>query len=67
MQELEHKLSITRRWTPEDPDWQSVGHLVANCKYQCALNTLEGLVIARIFELTKMNRSGTGKHFAHVS
>jgi hypothetical protein len=67
MQELERKLSITRRWTPEDPDWQSAGRLVANRKYQRALDTLEGLVVARIFKLTKMNRSGTGKHFAHVS
>ncbi|KAG2038018.1 hypothetical protein BDR03DRAFT_981835 [Suillus americanus] len=49
VQELECKLSITCRWTPEDPDWQ-------------------GLVVARIFELTQMNRSGTGykmqKHIA---
>ncbi|KAG1726327.1 hypothetical protein EDD22DRAFT_789520, partial [Suillus occidentalis] len=68
VQELERKLSITRRWTPEDPDWQSAGRLVANRKYQRALDTLEGLVVARIFELTKMNRSGTGykmrKHIA---
>ncbi|KAG1730167.1 hypothetical protein EDD22DRAFT_1011782 [Suillus occidentalis] len=68
VQELECKLSITHRWTPEDPDWQSAGCLVANRKYQRALDTLEGLVVARIFELTKMNRSGTGykmrKHIA---
>ncbi|KAG1840303.1 hypothetical protein DFJ58DRAFT_718410 [Suillus subalutaceus] len=36
------------------------GRLVANRKYQRALDRLEGLVVARIFELAKMNRAGTG-------
>ncbi|KAG1763541.1 hypothetical protein EDD22DRAFT_979344 [Suillus occidentalis] len=36
------------------------GHLVANQKFQWALDSLEGLVVARIFELSKMNRVGTG-------
>ena len=30
-------------------------------KYQRSLDNLEGLVVARIFELTKMNRSQTGE------
>ncbi|KAG1903499.1 uncharacterized protein F5891DRAFT_923828, partial [Suillus fuscotomentosus] len=33
--------------------------LVANHKLQRALDNLEGLVVARIFELSKMNRAGT--------
>ncbi|KAG1906113.1 uncharacterized protein F5891DRAFT_1125597 [Suillus fuscotomentosus] len=52
----------------KDPDWQNTGRLVTNQKYQHALDMLEGLVVACIFELTKMNRSGTGyklrKHIA---
>jgi hypothetical protein len=61
VQMLEYKLEIARRWVPEDVEWQSVGRLVANRKYQRALDHLEGLIVARIFELSKMNRAGTGK------
>ncbi|KAG1889612.1 uncharacterized protein F5891DRAFT_1131821 [Suillus fuscotomentosus] len=68
VQALERKLEITMRWTPEDADWQRVGRLVAHRKYQRALDRLEGLIVARIFELTRMNRAATGyklrKHIA---
>jgi hypothetical protein len=61
VQALECKLEIVTRWTPVDADWQRVGRLVAHRKYQRALDRLEGLVVARIFELSKMNRAGTGE------
>lgn len=61
VQALEYKLEIVNRWSPEDVEWQRVGRLVANRKYQRALDRLEGLIVARIFELTKMNRAGTGE------
>ncbi|KAI6125002.1 hypothetical protein EDD16DRAFT_1763245, partial [Pisolithus croceorrhizus] len=68
VQELERKLSVSQRWTPEDKEWQHAGRLVANREYRRALDTLESLVVARLFELTKMNRAGTGyklrKHIA---
>ncbi|KAI6100569.1 hypothetical protein F5141DRAFT_1190316 [Pisolithus sp. B1] len=68
VQELERKLNVSRCWTPEDKEWQHAGHLVANREYCRALDTLESLVVARLFELTKMNRAGTGyklrKHIA---
>ncbi|KAG1888193.1 hypothetical protein F4604DRAFT_1877353 [Suillus subluteus] len=61
VQALECKLEIMTRWTPADADWQRVGRLVAHRKYQ-------RLVVACIFELSKMNRAGTGyklhKHIA---
>ncbi|KAG2117688.1 hypothetical protein BD769DRAFT_1629740 [Suillus cothurnatus] len=70
VQALEHNLGINNCWVPEDGEWQKVGRLVANRKYQCALDRLEGLVVARIFELAKMNRAGTGyklrKHIARA-
>ncbi|KAG1871810.1 hypothetical protein DFJ58DRAFT_713769 [Suillus subalutaceus] len=70
VQELENKLDIVQRWVPEDFEWQNAGRLVAKRRYQRALDTLEGLVVARIFELTKMNHSGTGyklrKHIANA-
>ncbi|KAI6023157.1 hypothetical protein BKA83DRAFT_4053758 [Pisolithus microcarpus] len=60
VQELEGRLGITRRWVPEDEEWQAAARLVANRKYQRALDNVERLVVSRIFELSKMNQSGTG-------
>jgi hypothetical protein len=37
---------------------------VANRRYQRALDKLQGLVIARLFELTKCHMSGTGTSLA---
>ncbi|KAG1719798.1 hypothetical protein EDD22DRAFT_983278 [Suillus occidentalis] len=45
---------------PDTPEWEDAGCLVAKRKYQRALDALEGLVVACIFELTKLNCSGTG-------
>ncbi|KAG2342390.1 hypothetical protein BDR05DRAFT_976518 [Suillus weaverae] len=59
VQALECKLEVTMCWVPEDMDWQRVGRLIANRRYQCALDHLESLVMACIFELTRMNRVGT--------
>ncbi|KIK13517.1 hypothetical protein PISMIDRAFT_60162, partial [Pisolithus microcarpus 441] len=68
VQDLEVRLGITKRWVPEDEEWQAAGRLVANRKYQRCLDQLESLVVARIFELSKMNQAGTGyklrKHIA---
>ena len=60
VQALELKLEITKRWAPEDGEWQEAARLVAMRKYQRALDVLEGLIVARMFELTKMNQSQTG-------
>jgi hypothetical protein len=60
VQELEGKLGITDHWEPESLEWQNAGHLVVQRKYQQALDALEGLVVACIFELTKLNHAGTG-------
>ncbi|KAI5991914.1 hypothetical protein EDD15DRAFT_2388404 [Pisolithus albus] len=60
VQDLEGRLGITRHWVPEDEEWQAAARLVANRKYQRALDNIERLVVSRIFELSKMNQSGTG-------
>jgi hypothetical protein len=62
VQELEIKLGIQVRWVPGMPEWVDAGNQVAMRKYQRALDQLEGLIVARMFELTKMNMSQTGTH-----
>ncbi|KAJ7113683.1 hypothetical protein C8R43DRAFT_1091391 [Mycena crocata] len=68
VQDLEYRLRITPRWVHGSSEWEATEKLVQNRRYQRALDHLEGLVVARMFELTKVNMSGTGyklrKHIA---
>jgi len=60
VQDLEGRLNVAERWTPECPEWQDAAVMVSKRRYQRALDSLEGLIVARMFELTKMNMSQTG-------
>ncbi|KAJ3712392.1 hypothetical protein C8R42DRAFT_647550 [Lentinula raphanica] len=68
VQALEVKLGIKTRWIPGSEEWRVAQDLVHKAKYRRALDKLEGLVVARLFELSKMNMSHTGyklrKHIA---
>ncbi|KAJ7767067.1 hypothetical protein B0H14DRAFT_3509890 [Mycena olivaceomarginata] len=68
VQDLEIRMDLRNRWTPGCAEWSEAAVLVANRRYQRALDKLQGLVIARLFELTKCHMSGTGykmrKHIA---
>ncbi len=60
---LEKRLNIVERWGVSSIDWQETASLAVAREYQLALDKLERLVVSRIFELTKMNMSGTGKPY----
>ncbi|KAF7979474.1 hypothetical protein HWV62_42299 [Athelia sp. TMB] len=60
VQTLELRLGIQTRWTTASLEYQETGRMVAMRSYQRALDTLEGLVVARLFELGGMNRAGMG-------
>jgi hypothetical protein len=55
--ELERKLLISSRWTPESPEWAAATEKVQQRNYRRAVDILEALVVSRLFELTKMNMS----------
>ncbi|RDB14988.1 hypothetical protein Hypma_016140 [Hypsizygus marmoreus] len=55
VQGLEARLGITARWTSLSVEWDQAAAMVSKRHYQWCLDTLEGLVISRMFELTKMN------------
>ncbi|KAF8816868.1 hypothetical protein BYT27DRAFT_7019291, partial [Phlegmacium glaucopus] len=57
IQDLEVKLGIDRRWLLEDLHWEASAVMVGKHRYQCCLDKLKGLVVSRMFELTKMNMS----------
>ncbi|KAJ7921642.1 hypothetical protein B0H13DRAFT_1604343 [Mycena leptocephala] len=59
VQEMEEKMGIEDRWTRESQEYKEAAELVATRRYRGAVNKLEELVVKRLFELTKMNMSGT--------
>jgi hypothetical protein len=61
VQLMEKRLNISDRWMPGSEEWKAAVGKVSMRQYQRCLDTLEGLVVARMFELTKMNMSQTGK------
>ncbi|KAJ7041670.1 hypothetical protein C8F04DRAFT_1252601 [Mycena alexandri] len=68
VEDLEIRLGIVRRWEDDGEDWIWVAKMATNRCYQRAIDALEGLVVARMFELSKVNMSDTGyklcKHIA---
>ena len=60
VQLLENKLNIAQQWERGSFEWQAAAEKVSMCTYQQCIDVLEGLVVARMLELTKMNRSQTG-------
>lgn len=64
VQALELKLELTARWIPGDMQCHETAKLLHMRKYQRALDVLEGLVVAHVFELSKMNCSQTGESYA---
>ncbi|EIW81516.1 hypothetical protein CONPUDRAFT_90395 [Coniophora puteana RWD-64-598 SS2] len=58
--ELEVQLGVVERWQPGSPEWMEAGRLVAMRSYQRALDKLEGLIVARIFEMSGLDRPGRG-------
>ncbi|KAJ7482093.1 hypothetical protein B0H11DRAFT_1724157, partial [Mycena galericulata] len=58
VQDLELRLGTTR-WVNGDEKWTATAKMVSRRRYQRALDNLEGLIIARMLELAKVNMAGT--------
>jgi len=61
LQDLAGHLDIGEHWTPEDAEYQREMEYQEVQTYQVAVDKLEGVVVQRLFELTKANVSETGK------
>ncbi|KIJ52905.1 hypothetical protein M422DRAFT_88880, partial [Sphaerobolus stellatus SS14] len=57
---LEVHLGISERWTSQSPGYQTTLKYMNQRQFQLAVDKLEGLVVQRLFELTKANASETG-------
>ncbi|KAF7966426.1 hypothetical protein HWV62_38406 [Athelia sp. TMB] len=65
---MEVKMGIETRWQPTDPQYVDTIKYMALRKYHRALDHLQKLVIQRLFELNKLNISGTGYHMrTHIA
>ncbi|KAJ7735271.1 hypothetical protein DFH07DRAFT_870772 [Mycena maculata] len=66
--DLELRIPIDTRWIEGGEKWEAAARMAHRHRYQRALDHLEGLVVARMFELAKCHMSGTGyklcKHIA---
>jgi hypothetical protein len=60
IQALEGKLEISVRWSSECFEWRDAEKNVIEASYRKALDKLEGMLVARIFEMSRLNIAGTG-------
>ena len=68
---IERTLGIPERWSEECAEYKAVECYMNNRQFVRAIDTLERLVVQRLFELSKANLAGTGvsshspERFAH--
>ncbi|EPQ55524.1 hypothetical protein GLOTRDRAFT_75671 [Gloeophyllum trabeum ATCC 11539] len=60
--QLEKSLQLEMRWTSDHSEFRAIKEKLKERKYQRALDELERLVVQRLFELSKLNMSGTGMY-----
>lgn len=63
VQALEARLGITERWKEGSEPWIKAEKLVTEASYRKALDKLDRLLVARMFEMARLNVSGTGEYF----
>jgi hypothetical protein len=59
--DLELRLGVESRWVQGDERRVAAAAMVRRRRYQRALDNLEGLIIARVFELGKCHMPETGE------
>ncbi|KAF9471146.1 hypothetical protein BDN70DRAFT_763402, partial [Pholiota conissans] len=57
---LEKRMDIRVQWEAGSREWKDTAKKVTMRRYQCSIDALEGLIVTRMFKLTKMNMSQTG-------
>lgn len=67
LQRLEGELELDDTWVLGGPEYMRVAEIAKVQVFHNALDKLEGLVIARVFELQKLNQSKTGEYSYELS
>ncbi|KAG1724569.1 uncharacterized protein EDB91DRAFT_1239967 [Suillus paluster] len=60
VEDFKHCHSITEQWLPHDPKYTQAVRYSQERQFIHAVEELEGLVVRRLFELSKANLAGTG-------
>ncbi|KAG1794530.1 uncharacterized protein HD556DRAFT_1442718 [Suillus plorans] len=60
VEDFEHRHSIMEWWLPHDPKYVQAVRYSQERQFICSVEELEGLVVWRLFELSKANLAGTG-------
>ena len=63
--DLERRMGIVTSWTVDSQEYQTTVKYVERRRFIRTVETLESLVVARLFELAKANLMGTCK-LSHV-
>lgn len=61
VQQLEKELDIQETWKEGDANWVRVGGMANTLQYRRSLDKVAQLVVARMFELGRVNTSGPVK------
>lgn len=61
VQALESKLGLASCWKVGSEEWEAAKKLIRERDYRKSLDRLEGLLVARIFEMSRLNVAGTGR------
>ena len=59
-------MGISKRWTPDTPEYVETARYIHERRYHQALNRLQRLVVQRLFELHRLNLSGIGMYLAET-
>lgn len=65
--ELERKLNVMQRWEPGSREWIAASERVKLHEYRKAIDSLESLIVAWLFELSNMNKSQICKYHYYIS
>jgi hypothetical protein len=60
--DLERRMGLTERWTSDSEEYRSAAAYLDNRQFIRAVDELEGLVVQRLFELSKAHLAGTGEY-----
>jgi hypothetical protein len=66
VEDFERRHSITERWLPHDPKYMQAVRYSQERQFICSVEELEGLVVQRLFELSKANLAGTGRQLLDI-
>ncbi len=60
VERVEIRIGVVHRWTRDHPEYKAASAYIKVQDYRKALDRVEFLIVQRLFELEKLNLSGTG-------